>query len=317
MSKSFTPAERNYEIYDRELLAIMTALENWRHYLMGAKHKFEIWTDHANLQYFKKAQKLNRRQARWLTELQEYDFTLHHLPGKANSKADILSRRPGFNKGEDDNEDTILLPESLFFTANSLFIASIVQIEPTPFIPRILRNSQNLDKSVKDALEKHSPEFKTEEDGTLTYHDLIYVPLDKDLRADIISYHHDTRLSGHYGENKTIELIRRRYWWPTLRWDVKLYIRGCEACQWTKSKRIPQKTPLHPFEPPTQIIRDRVVRDHGLPRKIIHDRDTRFMSKYTKDLLKLLDIKQNPSTAYHPQTDGQTERMNQTVEQYL
>jgi transposase InsO family protein len=67
----------------------------------------------------------------------------------------------------------------------------------------------------------------------------------------------------------------------------------------------------------TRIIRDRVVCDHGLPRKIIHDRDTRFMSKYTKDLLKLLDIKQNPSTAYHPQTDGQTERMNQTVEQYL
>src|SRR5262245_30885590 len=92
LSKSLTLTERNYEIYDQELLAIMTALQHFRHYLMGAKQEFEIWTDHANLQYFKKPEKLNRRQARWLTELQEYDFTLHHIPGKSNSKADILSR---------------------------------------------------------------------------------------------------------------------------------------------------------------------------------------------------------------------------------
>ena len=73
---------------------------------MTAKQVFEVWTDHANLQYFKKPQKLNRRQARWLTELQEFHFTLHHIPGKQNSKADILSRRPGFEKGTDDNDDT-------------------------------------------------------------------------------------------------------------------------------------------------------------------------------------------------------------------
>jgi hypothetical protein len=101
--------------------------------------------------------------------------------------------------------------------ANSLFIASIVQIKPTPFIPWIIQNGQNLDKSVKDALEKHGPEFKTEEDGTLMYHDLVYIPLNKELQADIISHYHDTCLSGHYGENKMIELICQGYWWPTLR----------------------------------------------------------------------------------------------------
>src|SRR5215471_624436 len=110
LSKSFTAVERNYEIYDRELLAIMTALQHFRHYLMGTTQKFEIWTDRANLQYFKKPEKLNRRQARWLTELQNYDFSLHHIPGKSNSKADILSRRPGFNRGAEDNDDVILLP---------------------------------------------------------------------------------------------------------------------------------------------------------------------------------------------------------------
>ena len=66
-----------------------------------------------------------------------------------------------------------------------------------------------------------------------------------------------------------------------------------------------------------RILRDRVLRDHGLPRKIIHDRDTRFMSGFSQELLRLLKIESNPSTAYHPQTDGQTERMNQTIEVYL
>jgi len=92
LSKLLTLTERNYEIYDRELLAIMVALQHFRHYLIGTRQEFEIWTDHTNLQYFKKSEKLNHRQACWLTELQEYDFTLHHIPGKSNSKADILSR---------------------------------------------------------------------------------------------------------------------------------------------------------------------------------------------------------------------------------
>src|SRR5271170_63209 len=66
-----------------------------------------------------------------------------------------------------------------------------------------------------------------------------------------------------------------------------------------------------------KILRDRVIRDHGLFRKVIHDRDTRFTSEYTRELLKALGIDQNISTAYHPQTDGQTERMNQVIETYL
>ena len=69
----------------------MLALDEWRHYLMGAAQDFEIWTDHQNLQYFRKPQKLNRCQARWVTELAEYHFSLHHKPGPQNKKADLLS----------------------------------------------------------------------------------------------------------------------------------------------------------------------------------------------------------------------------------
>jgi len=73
MLKALNETERNYEIYDKEMLAIINALSEWRQYLMGASEDFEIWTDHQNLQYFRKPQKLNRR---WVTELAEYHYNL-------------------------------------------------------------------------------------------------------------------------------------------------------------------------------------------------------------------------------------------------
>src|SRR6266567_905496 len=109
LSKSLNNVERNYEIHDREMLAIMHALEEWRHHLQGALHPIEIHTDHKNLEYFMTARKLNRRQARWSLELANFDFTLTHKPGRTMGKADALSRRPDFEKGENDNEDIILI----------------------------------------------------------------------------------------------------------------------------------------------------------------------------------------------------------------
>ena len=94
ISKSLNATERNYEIYDKEMLAVIRCLETWRHYLEGAKLEFEIWTDHKNLQYFMTSQKLNRRQARWALYLSRFSFTLKHVPGKSMGKADGLSRRP-------------------------------------------------------------------------------------------------------------------------------------------------------------------------------------------------------------------------------
>jgi len=73
LSKAMNETERNYEIYDWELLAIMEELKQWKQYLIG-NDQFEIWTDHKNLGYFKKLQKLNRCQAWWMTELQKYNF---------------------------------------------------------------------------------------------------------------------------------------------------------------------------------------------------------------------------------------------------
>ena len=90
-SKSLNAVERNYEIHDKEMLAIIRALKEWRHFLEGARHKFEVWTDHKNLKYFTTAKKLNRRQARWSLYLSRFDFELHHRPGHTMGKSDTLS----------------------------------------------------------------------------------------------------------------------------------------------------------------------------------------------------------------------------------
>jgi len=112
ISKSLNEAERNYEIHDKEMLAIIRCLEAWRHFLEGAKDQFEIWIDHKNLEYFMKTQKLNQRQARWSLYLSRFDFTLKYIAGKSMGRADSLSRRVDWAEGvERDNENQVMLKE--------------------------------------------------------------------------------------------------------------------------------------------------------------------------------------------------------------
>jgi len=94
ISKLLNETKRNYEIYDKEMLAVIRCLEAWRHFLEGSRSKFEVWTDHKNLEYFMSNQKLNRRQAQWALYLSRFDFMLKHIAGSKMGKADGLSRRP-------------------------------------------------------------------------------------------------------------------------------------------------------------------------------------------------------------------------------
>ena len=113
--KTFSPAERNYEIYNWELLAIIQALEEWRHYIQGSPHTTIVFSDHKNLTYFQEARKLNRRQAQWSLYLSEFDIKLVHIAGTKIIQSDMLSRQPDFIPEEDtDNEDITMLPDALF-----------------------------------------------------------------------------------------------------------------------------------------------------------------------------------------------------------
>jgi RNase H-like domain found in reverse transcriptase len=114
---------------------------------MGTSEDFEIWTDHQNLQYFRKPQKLNRRQARWMTELAEYHYTLRHKPGKSNVKPDILLRRPDLERGEKDNENIVLLKPEHFQQQEFVF-----QSLDDDFLTRIKASSSAKDRVVEKAL---------------------------------------------------------------------------------------------------------------------------------------------------------------------
>ncbi len=113
-SRKLSPAEQNYDVGNRELLAIKLALEEWRHWLEGAQYPFEVITDHKNLQYLRDAKRLNPRQARWALFFTRFNFIISYRPGNKNIKADALSRLHQPDPTPDEPEP--ILPSSVFLS---------------------------------------------------------------------------------------------------------------------------------------------------------------------------------------------------------
>jgi hypothetical protein len=109
-----SPAEQNYDIHDKEMLAIVKCMKAWRHYLEGTKHTVAVITDHANLQYFMTTKKFNGRQARWAEELAEIDFKIIYRPGKQGGKPDALTRRTQDRPPKEGGEESQKTLDPLF-----------------------------------------------------------------------------------------------------------------------------------------------------------------------------------------------------------
>ena len=168
LSKSLLPTEHNYEIYDKELLAIMTCLDEWRHYILGATEKFEVWSDHKNLEYFRKPQNINRRQAHWVSILADYDFLLHHLPGSHNSAVDALSRQPNHDNGSGDNTEVTILRGAYFQVRATEDITSLeTQI-------RIAQDTS--EKIIVGNLAKRPGQWKVDGEGAIWVKNRLYIP---------------------------------------------------------------------------------------------------------------------------------------------
>ena len=237
ISKSLSPAERNYEIHNKEMLAVIRCLKDWRHYLEGTKKEFEIWTDHKNLQYFMSSQKLNHRQARWALYLSRFNFVFKHIPGKSMGKVDSLSRRPDWQIGVDkDNEDRVLVKKEWLQRAEETLV------EKDNLRERI-REAQGKDKQVVKAVEKlkksgiksiKDKEWSVE-DGLILKEEKIYMP-EGALRVEVIRRHHNTTVGGHGGRWKMTELVERNYWWPGMMKEVAKYVEGCNLCQRHKNR---------------------------------------------------------------------------------
>jgi len=203
ISKSLSDTERNYEIHDKEMLAVIRCLEAWRHFLEGTTVKFKIWTDHKNLKYLMKVQKSNRRQARWASYLSRFNFMLKHVLGSKMGKADSLSRRPDWEIGvEKDNEDeTLVKPEWL-----EVKKAEVVEIivDRVDLLEEVRKSKVKDDEVVKAVEEMKQAGVKMlrdkkwrEVDGVMYKKGKVYVPKDDKLRAEIIRLHHDISVEGH------------------------------------------------------------------------------------------------------------------------
>jgi hypothetical protein len=118
-SKTLNEAQRNYDVADLELLAVVMSLDNWRSFLAGSPHKVIVYSDHQNLLYWKEPHKISRRVAREVLRLSEYNIEIRHIQGKSNGRADALSRRPDYDQGTEDNTNVVVLPEHVF--ANTIY----------------------------------------------------------------------------------------------------------------------------------------------------------------------------------------------------
>jgi transposase InsO family protein len=369
-SESMVDAERNYEIYDKEMLAIIRALEDWRHYLEGLPEPFDIVTDHRNLQYWRTAQDLTRRQARWSLYLSRFDFHLTHKPGITNTQADPLSRLPSplVTDADDNRAQVVLRPDHFTSLAAS-------SIEHSNTLEQDIRQATDRDPEVLDALntlKNRGPSQLTshlqdweEHNGLVFYKGRLYIPKDTDLRRKILRKCHDSQLTGHPGQHGTLELVSQLYWWPSMTTFVRKYVAGCDTCQRHKPARHPRAL-LQPHEVPegpwqtvgvdlitglpkvgkydaivvyidhyskqvhalpttadvdaegiADIHYREIFRLHGIPAKIVSDRGPQFAARLTKALYHKLGITHALTTAYHPQSNGQTERANQEVERHL
>ena len=185
VSKSLSDAERNYAIHDKELLSVIWGLEEWRHILEGTKHKIEILNDHQNLTYFRSAQNLNRRQARWSLYLSRFDFELIHRPGRHSAKPDALSRRADHKRGEEDNQNqTLLGPELFHVDATTTEVAAqLASGEGNEFLDCV-RNCSDQDEAVVKALKKLGTsrslrgEEWSEENGLILYRNKVYIVIE-------------------------------------------------------------------------------------------------------------------------------------------
>src|SRR5881394_4664334 len=282
LSESFSPPQRNYDTHDKELLAIIRALEHWRLYLEGTEKPVIVYTDHRNLQFWNKERVWNRRHARWHTTLASFNFQIEYRPGKMSNKPDALSRRH-------DHNDTPIPPQVMIPTERLIGFSSSVmgdlleelreaqgEDESLTTLIDSTRNKDNLPPSVRKQFDRYSWE-----DGLLKYDNRIYVPEDKDIRLRVLSAHHDSPVGGHQGQVRTLELVSTEYYWPGMKAQVNRYVESCETCQRVKGRKqdIPLKPLPNPEGPWEDIAYDFIVK---LPKSKGYDSILTVVDRFSK-----------------------------------
>ncbi|KAL0158888.1 hypothetical protein M9458_046964, partial [Cirrhinus mrigala] len=309
-SRKLTPAECNYDVGNRELLAMKAALEEWRHWLEGALHPFTILTDHKNLEYLRSAKRLNPRQVRWALLFTRFTFTVTYRPGSKNTKADSLSRIS--EPSDKPNLEETILPETLLIAPVQWDIMTEINL----------------------ANEQHPPPPECPPQ-------LTFVP--EMHRKQLLHHIHSTPSSGHPGIRATLHLLNNRFWWPTINAGLLQPLpipqrpwshiaidfitdlpssRGNTTIltivdRFSKSCRLIPLPKLPTAMETAETLCNFVFHFYGLPDDIVSDRGPQFTSRLWSSFFGLLNVNVSLTSGYHPQAHGQTERLNQELTRFL
>lgn len=345
ISRHLKGKQLHLSIYEKELLAVVFAVQKWRHYLLP--NHFIIKTDQKSLKYLLE-QRLNTPiQQQWLPKLLEFDYEIQYRQGKENVVADALSRVEG--------------TEILHMALSVLECDLLKQIQEA-------YESDVLIKAVIEGL-KEKPLSKknfTWSQEILRRKSKIVVPSNEAIRTSILQWLHCSGLGGHSGRDVTHQRVKSLFYWKGMSKDIQKFIRECQVCQQCKYDTaaypgLIQPLPIpeavwtdisldfidglppsfrksvilvvvdrltkaahfialsHPYSASSvaQSFLDNIFKLHGFPRSIVSDRDAVFLSDFWKELFSLQGVALNMSSAYHPQSDGQTEVVNRCVETYL
>ena len=307
-----------------------------------------VHTDHANLTYWRQPQKISRRIARQVLKLEEYNIKLQHVPGKNNGHADALSRRPDYDQGTADNQNVTVLPDKLFIRALASQESNQDEEVLKPWVdPHKLKQiSGTWWKNNQLVVTADIPSRRTivqmHHDPPAYGHPGISRTLELTARRywwphmaqDVKDY---VKGCTHCQRNKVNNQSKRAPLNPifakpgalpfeTIAMDfiVKLPLsNGFNSILTITDHNCTKAVILIPCnetitaEGVAKLYLEHVFKRVGLPKTLIHDQDTRFMSSFATKKCQALGIRQNASTVFHPRTDGQSERTNQKLEQFL
>jgi hypothetical protein len=249
-SKTLSSAECNYEIYDKELLAIIRCFEQWRAELQSVKSSTNVLTNHKSLKYFMTTKKLNRRQTRWKEFLAEFDFKIAYQSEKKNDKANSLIRRLE-NRSIDESDDRNKHMHQIVLSLNKIDFRVVQELNDTEKDTKLslfdrvkTANQENRNCIIiRDAIRDRQKSFdemllKKFEiiENTLFFKKKLWVSIDQ-LKLNIIREVHDKSVSEHSDSRRTCKYLNRWYYWSQVKESVNRYVRNCHVCRRSKVTR--------------------------------------------------------------------------------
>jgi hypothetical protein len=229
-SRQLRHHEEHYPTHDLELLAVIHALNVWRHSLLG--NLVHIYMDHKSLKYLFTQPDLNMRQRRWLELIKNYELEVHYHPRKANVVADTLRHKHQCNHLTIQPHTSCCDPEELRLRVVPRGRLNNIALILT--IKEDVITTQRMDIGmghIRQRLELGEAQcFRQDADGVLWFKDRLVVPKDFELHHKIMDEAHCSRYSIHPGTNKMYQNLKKSFWWTRMKSEIVKYVLECDTC---------------------------------------------------------------------------------------